>query len=89
MMPAAQVLADELKAAAHAPATGSGAPLDATAARERFRAAMDDDLDTPAAVAALRALGREICDGQARGAEIAGAQATLRELADVLGLTFG
>src|SRR5438067_13201611 len=89
MMPAAQGLADELRAAAPAAATGSGAPVVATAARERFRAAMDDDLGTPAAVATLRALGREICDGQARGAEIAGAQATLRELADVLGLTFG
>ncbi len=58
--------------------------------REKFIAAMDDDFNTPQAIAALYDLAREI--NRARGAgssalSLAPAQATLRELAEVLGLT--
>ncbi|MBI4789500.1 MAG: cysteine--tRNA ligase [Chloroflexi bacterium] len=58
--------------------------------REKFVAAMDDDFGTPQAVAALHELAREInrARGEGAAAEIlAPAQATLRELAGVLGLT--
>ncbi len=59
--------------------------------REKFMAAMDDDFGTPQAVAALYDLAREINRARGEGAlpaALAPAQATLRELADVLGLTF-
>jgi cysteinyl-tRNA synthetase len=75
-----------------AAAAGAGGPLAelATQARERFIAAMDDDFGTPQAVAALYDLAREI--NRARGEGIAPpalapAQATLLELAGVLGLS--
>jgi len=71
---------------------GSGAPLDVAALRDRFFAAMDDDLNTPAAVAACRTVGEAILeaardgrDGR-DGRDVAAAQGVLRELAGVLGL---
>ncbi|HEY64272.1 MAG TPA: cysteine--tRNA ligase [Caldilineae bacterium] len=57
--------------------------------RERFEAAMDDDFNTAAALAALFDLVRAINaarDAGGGGAPFAEAQATLRELAGVLGL---
>ena len=77
-----------------APMTGT--PADnaltqfANQTREKFIAAMDDDLGTPQAVAALHELVREINRARAEGATpeaLAPAQAALRELASVLGLT--
>lgn len=62
----------------------------ATQTREKFIAAMDDDFGTPQAIAALYDLAREINRTRDEGAtpeELASAQATLRELAGVLGLT--
>ncbi len=59
-------------------------------ARERFVAAMDDDLGTPQAIAALYDLARELNRARGEGmlpVALASAQATLRELAQVLGLT--
>ncbi len=53
-----------------------------------FQAALDDDLNTPEAVAVLDRLADGILAGQYAGAEQAAAQATLRELAGVLGLRF-
>ena len=47
---------------------------------------MDDDLNTPAALAALFDLARDINRAATRAA-VDAAQATLRELAGVLGLT--
>lgn len=58
--------------------------------REKFRAAMDDDFNTPQAIAALYDLAREINRARSENAAaeiLAPAQATLRELAGVLGLT--
>jgi cysteinyl-tRNA synthetase len=48
---------------------------------------MDHDLNTPQAVAALFDLAREINRARDDGQDVVGAQAILRELADVLGLT--
>lgn len=65
--------------------TGGGEVLDSDPYRERFLAAMDNDLDTVGAVAALDALAEEIM--QQPGADTRSAQETLRELALLLGLT--
>ncbi|MCH8940365.1 MAG: cysteine--tRNA ligase [Chloroflexi bacterium] len=54
--------------------------------RQRFMTAMDDDLNTPQALAALFDLTREINRGHDENKQIASAQETLRELTGVLGL---
>lgn len=64
--------------------TGNGDALDATPYSDRFLAAMDNDLDTPTAVGVLGELADAIQD--AAGADIRAAQATLRELAGLVGL---
>jgi cysteinyl-tRNA synthetase len=71
------------------PATGALADADKSA-REKFLAAMDDDFNTSSALAALFDLVREINrarEASAEPAALAPVQATLRELAGVLGLT--
>jgi cysteinyl-tRNA synthetase len=71
-----------------APQVGAAAPgLDASPFRERFIEAMDRDLNTPQAVAALFELAREINRARDENEALGEAQATLRELAGVLGLT--
>ena len=62
-------------------------PLDASPFRERFFEAMDRDLNTPQAVAALFDLAREINRARDENQALEEAQTTLRELADLLGLT--
>jgi len=70
-------------------AGGEGPPSDIAAEthRERFIEAMDDDLNTPAALAALFDLAREINRARDEGRGIEEAQEALRALAGVLGLT--
>ena len=70
------------------PGNGSGPEVDAESHRARFAAAMDDDLNTPQAVAALFDLARDINRGRDAGQSVASGQAALRELGGVLGLTF-
>jgi cysteinyl-tRNA synthetase len=81
-----------------APATGAQSDGEAAsrlgetvrAAHEQFRAAMDDDFNTAGALAALFELVRAINtarDAGVGGAPFEQAQAALRELAGVLGLT--
>ncbi|MCH8186984.1 MAG: cysteine--tRNA ligase [Chloroflexi bacterium] len=60
--------------------------LEAEQFRERFVEAMDDDLNTPRALAAIFDLAREINRGREKRYDVSNAQAVLRELADVLGL---
>ena len=50
---------------------------------------MDDDLDTPLAVALLDELATTINDGRYTGSDEDAARATLRELAGVIGLRLG
>ena len=68
-------------------AAAGGAAVDAVPFRERFVEAMDDDLNTPRALAALFDLARSINRGHEEGADISDAQSELRELAGLLGLT--
>jgi cysteinyl-tRNA synthetase len=79
--------ADRLRAAAFLESKGSEGSVDPGDTKERFVAAMEDDLNTPRAIAALFDLARAINRGASEGKSVAGAQAVLRELADVLGFT--
>ena len=84
----AERAAARLRQALAAPANpDADAALDPRPARERFIEAMDDDLNTPQAVAALFDLAREINRESAEGRGAAAAQEMLRELAGTLGLT--
>ena len=65
---------------------GSGAPVESALYRERFIAAMEEDLNTSAALATLFDLAREINRGRDASRPVGDAQAALRELAGVLGL---
>ena len=62
--------------------------LDPAPFRQRFIAAMDDDLNTPQAIAALFDLARDINRERDAGSSVQDAQETLRELGRILGLTF-
>ena len=79
--------AERLRQAAFSKGVADGHPLDPTEARERFTEAMDDDLNTPRALAALFDLARAINRAHDEGHDAGEAQATLRELAGVLGFT--
>ena len=65
-----------------------GAALSPAPFQERFTAAMDDDLNTPQAIAALFDLAREINRARDAGQPVAAAQDALRQLGGILGLTF-
>ena len=80
--------AERLRLAATLPG-GNGPPADVPVEsyRERFVEAMDDDLNTPAALAALFDLARDVNRARDERRGIEEAQQTLRELAGVLGLT--
>ncbi len=86
---AAERAVRRLRQAADAPnsGAGSGDVYDADHIKQRFIQAMDDDLNTPRALAAIFDLTREIFTQQTRGADISKGQATLHELSGVLGLT--
>ena len=75
-----------LRQAANAPSE-DGPQINAAQFRERFIEAMDDDLNTPRALAAIFDLVREINRGRESGSNTTAAQNVLRELAGVLGLT--
>ena len=80
--------AARLRQALAAPANpGTDAALDPQPARDRFVEAMDDDLNTPQALAALFDLARDVNRASAEVRSVVAAQQTLRELAGVLGLS--
>jgi cysteinyl-tRNA synthetase len=70
------------------PPAGDVDSVDASPLQERFLAAMDADLNTPKAIAALFDLAREINRAREAGRGISQAQETLRRLGGILGLTF-
>jgi cysteinyl-tRNA synthetase len=65
-----------------------GKALDVAPYRQRFTDAMDDDFNTPQAIAALFDLSRDINKAEETGMNAAQARETLKELGGVLGLTF-
>ena len=68
-------------------AAGDGPVLDAEPQKARFVEAMDEDLNTARASAVLFDLAHEINRASGDGRDVTSAQATLREMAGVLGLT--
>ncbi|PKB72227.1 MAG: cysteine--tRNA ligase [SAR202 cluster bacterium Io17-Chloro-G6] len=67
---------------------GVGELADLGQCEAHFFEAMDDDLNTPRALAALFDLAREINRGRDSGRDITSAQDTLRRLGGILGLAF-
>ncbi len=65
---------------------GEGDAPDVGAFKERFYEAMDDDLNTPQALAALFDMAREINRAAGEGGDVSDATSVLRELGGVLGL---
>ena len=66
--------------------SGAGNPLDASGVRDAVTAALDDNMDTPLALALLSGLASDIL--AAEGRDVAAAQAALRDLAGALGFVF-
>ncbi len=81
-----QRVADDLIEAVDLPAYGIENEVDVSLERERFLQAMDDDLNTPVAIEALRNIATAILESP-EDDDTREAQNTLRELADILGLT--
>jgi L-cysteine:1D-myo-inositol 2-amino-2-deoxy-alpha-D-glucopyranoside ligase len=79
-------LADDLREAVDFPSYGIDEVVDVSLERKRFLNALDDDLDTPSAIAALREVGQAILEAPEED-DVRDAQEILRELADLLGLT--
>lgn len=66
---------------------GRGRGIEAEVFYKRFIEAMDDDLNTPQAIAVLFDLAREINRAKERGLDVEEGKGLLRELASVLGFT--
>ncbi|MGI9253524.1 MAG: DALR domain-containing protein, partial [Thermomicrobiales bacterium] len=79
-------IAADLREAAAFPAYGLDDELDVSTLRERFLNALDDDLNTPAAIGVLREIGNAILEAPEED-DVRAAQDVLRELGDLLGLT--
>jgi L-cysteine:1D-myo-inositol 2-amino-2-deoxy-alpha-D-glucopyranoside ligase len=82
---AAERLAQKLREAVTVDG-GAGSPMDPSGARAAFIEAMDDDLNTPAALATLQKLADEVLQAAAAGRDVTAAQETLREMGQVFGL---
>jgi L-cysteine:1D-myo-inositol 2-amino-2-deoxy-alpha-D-glucopyranoside ligase len=78
-------LANRLRAAVTAQG-GDGQPLSPARAEAGFDAALDDDLNTPAALSIMDALAAEIEAAARAGGSVAAAQGSLRGLCRVFGL---
>ncbi|MHB0859040.1 MAG: cysteine--tRNA ligase [Anaerolineae bacterium] len=68
---------------------GKGPAVEGTEVRDAFEAALDDNLNTRTALAALENLADEIVAAASVGRDVSEAQATLRDLGTVFGLRFG
>jgi len=82
----AEQLVAQLREANEIDGAGNAPALSGMEQRARFLAALDDDFDTPGAIAALVNLAGEIIEAAEAGKDVKEAQATLRELAGILGL---
>jgi cysteinyl-tRNA synthetase len=85
---AAQAGADRLQRVAAKETVGKGLSVDPKPYYDKFIEAMDDDFNTPQAIAALFDLARDINRAEENGKIAGQARCTLRELGGVLGLTF-
>ena len=79
--------AERLRRAANVESVGHLEALDPSAYREKFIEAMDDDLNSPRALAVLFDLSRDINRAREGDREVSDAQSVLKELTGVLGLT--
>ncbi|MDA1128338.1 MAG: cysteine--tRNA ligase [Chloroflexi bacterium] len=79
---------DRLRNALKSGSDASGEAMDPAQFREQFIEGMDDDLNTPKALAAMFDLAREMNRQRDAGHSIAAAQDCLRHLGSILGLTF-
>ena len=79
---------DRLRHSLRPAAEGEGGSLDAAPFQEQFLEAMNDDLNTPRALAALFDLAREINRNRDDDRPVGAAQDCLRHLGEILGLTF-
>jgi L-cysteine:1D-myo-inositol 2-amino-2-deoxy-alpha-D-glucopyranoside ligase len=79
-------VAEDLIEAVEVPAYGIEDELDVSSLRDRFFNALDDDLNTPIAIEALREIAIAILESPEED-DVRDAQRTLRELSEVLGLT--
>ncbi len=79
-------LARDLREAVDFPALGIEEEVDVSFFRERFLSAMNDDLDTPSAIEALREISQAILEAPEDDA-VGEAQETLRDLSSILGLS--
>ncbi len=84
---AARAGADRLRNAAFVEPTGDLTPASIAGLRERFTEAMDNDLNTPQALAVVFDLAKIVNRDRDQKKDVRPAQALLRELAGVLGLT--
>ena len=78
--------ADRLRTAARAPSEAGDGGIDLHGYRERFTAALDDDINTPQALAVLFDLAKDVNRARDDGKGAGEAQTLLLELAGVLGL---
>lgn len=79
---------DRLRHALARDAGGKGESMDTSDYQERFLSAMDEDLNTPRALAVLFDLARDMNRAGDEGQDITPAQDCLRRLGGILGLTF-
>lgn len=80
--------ADRLQHALSRNGASNDDPLSSLQYKTRFLEAMDDDLNTPRALAAIFDLARDINRAQDSGRSASEAQQSLRDLGSILGLTF-
>ncbi|UCG24084.1 MAG: cysteine--tRNA ligase [Chloroflexota bacterium] len=78
-------IAERLRQAVTFP-SGDGPSMDPALAQVAFRAAMDDDLDTPAALDIMIQLAEDIMLFVEEGGDVSGGQEALREMSGIMGL---
>jgi L-cysteine:1D-myo-inositol 2-amino-2-deoxy-alpha-D-glucopyranoside ligase len=79
-------LADDIREAVDFPAYGIEQEVDVSVFSEQFFNALEDDLDTTSAVDALREIANTILEAP-EDDDVREAQATLRDLSDIIGLS--
>jgi L-cysteine:1D-myo-inositol 2-amino-2-deoxy-alpha-D-glucopyranoside ligase len=78
--------AEDLRESIDFPSYGIEQEVDVSILRERFFHALEDDLDTPSAIDALKLIAAAILEAPEED-DVREAQATLRELSEILGIS--